>query len=174
MKNLLIISSTPFSNLDLSQEIKSYVQEKKNINCEILNLETYDLPLFTPSLEIMIKEKGSYPEEIEIIKEHLISSDAIIWCSPEYNGGVSPILTNMIAWVSRIGDDWKEGFDGKKTLICSSSGGNGNSFVKGFSIQLSYLGANILEKSLIKTKKNGIKTKDFSEVLDHFDLFLKN
>jgi hypothetical protein len=79
----------------------------------------------------------------------------------------------MIAWVSRIGDDWKEGFDGKKTLICSSSGGNGNNFVKGFSIQLSYLGANILEKSLIKTKKNGIKTEKFAEVLDNFHLFLK-
>lgn len=104
----------------------------------------------------------------------LVSSDAIIWCSPEYNGGVSPIITNMIAWVSRIGEDWKEGFDGKKTLICSSSGGNGNNFVKGFSIQLSYLGANILERSLIKTKKNGIKPDEFTEVLDNFDLFLKN
>ena len=104
----------------------------------------------------------------------LVSADATIWCSPEYNGGVSPIITNTIAWVSRIGDDWKEGFDGKKTLICSSSGGNGNNFVKGFSIQLSYLGANILEKSLIKTKKNGIKTEEFTEVLDSFHLFLKN
>ena len=104
----------------------------------------------------------------------LVSSDAIIWCSPEYNGGISPIITNMIAWVSRIGDDWKEGFDGKKTLICSSSGGNGINFVKCFSIQLNYLVANILERSLIKTKKNGIKTEEFTEVLDNFDLFLKN
>ena len=56
----------------------------------------------------------------------------------------------MIAWVSRL--SWKEGFDGK-TLICSSSGGNGNNFVKGFSIQLNYLGANVSEKALIKTKK---------------------
>jgi len=172
MKNLLIISSTPFSNLDLSQEIKSYVQEKKNINCEILNLETYNLPLFTPSLEIMIKEKGSYPEEIEIIKERLISSDAIIWCSPEYNGGVSPILTNMIAWVSRTSENWKEGFDGKNTLICSSSGGNGKSFVKGFSIQLSYLGAQVMNESIIKTKKSGLNVEQFNKTLDKFCLSL--
>ena len=172
MKNLLIISSTPFSNLDLSEEIKSYIQDKKNINGEILNLETYDLPLFTPSLEIMIKEKGAYPEEIEVIKKHLISSDAIIWCGPEYNGGVSPIITNMIAWVSRTSENWKEGFDGKHTLICSSSGGNGKSFVKGFSIQLSYLGAQVMNESIIKTKKNGLNSEQFNQTLDKFCLSL--
>ena len=79
--------------------------------------------MFTPSLEIQIKKKNNFPKEITEIKSMLVSSDATIWCSPEYNGGISPIITNMIVWVSRIGDDWK-GNDGKN-LICSSSGGNG-------------------------------------------------
>ena len=174
MKKLLIVSATPFSNFDLSEQIKVYLEKKSDLSCQIISLEDLNLPLFTPSLEVKIKEQNNFPKEITEIKSMLVSADATIWCSPEYNGGVSPIITNTIAWVSRIGDDWKEGFDGKKTLICSSSGGNGNNFVKGFSIQLSYLGANILEKSLIKTKKNGIKTEDFSEVLDNFYLFLKN
>ena len=107
--------------------------------------------LFTPSLEIEVKRENGYPKKISEIKSMLVGTDAIIWCGPEYNGGISPIITNMIAWVSRLGDDWKEGFDGK-TLICSSSGGNGNNFVKGFSIQLNYLGANRFEKALIKQK----------------------
>ena len=174
MKKLLIVSATPFSNFDLSEQIKVYLEKKSDLSCQIISLEDLNLPLFTPSLEVKIKEQNNFPKEITEIKSMLVSADATIWCSPEYNGGVSPIITNTIAWVSRIGDDWKEGFEGKKTLICSSSGGNGNNFVKGFSIQLSYLGANILEKSLIKTKKNGIKTEDFSEVLDNFYLFLKN
>ena len=174
MKKLLIVSATPFSNFDLSEQIKVYLEKKSDLSCQIISLEDLNLPLFTPSLEVKIKEQKNFPKEITEIKSMLVSADATIWCSPEYNGGVSPIITNTIAWVSRIGDDWKEGFDGKKTLICSSSGGNGNNFVKGFSIQLSYLGANILEKSLIKTKKNGIKTEEFTEVLDSFHLFLKN
>ena len=174
MKKLLIVSATPFSNFDLSEQIKVYLEKKPDLTCQIISLEDFNLPLFTPSLEVKIKEQNNYPKEITEIKSMLVSADATIWCSPEYNGGISPIITNTIAWVSRIGDDWKEGFDGKKTLICSSSGGNGNNFVKGFSIQLSYLGANILEKSLIKTKKNGIKTEEFFEVLDNFHLFLKN
>ena len=174
MKKLLIVSATPFSNFDLSEQIKVYLEKKSDLSCQIISLEDLNLPLFTPSLEVKIKEQNNFPKEITEIKSMRVSADATIWCSPEYNGGVSPIITNTIAWVSRIGDDWKEGFDGKKTLICSSSGGNGNNFVKGFSIQLSYLGANILEKSLIKTKKNGIKTEEFTEVLDSFHLFLKN
>ena len=174
MKKLLIVSATPFSNFDLSEQIKVYLEKKSDLSCQIISLEDLTLPLFTPSLEVKIKEQNNFPKEITEIKSMLVSADATIWCSPEYNGGISPIITNTIAWVSRIGDDWKEGFDGKKTLICSSSGGNGNNFVKGFTIQLSYLGANILEKSLIKTKKNGIKTKEFAKVLDNFHLFLKN
>ena len=174
MKKLLIVSATPFSNFDLSEQIKVYLEKKSDLSCQIISLEDLNLPLFTPSLEVKIKEQKNFPKEITEIKSMLVSADATIWCSPEYNGGISPIITNTIAWVSRIGDDWKEGFEGKKTLICSSSGGNGNNFVKGFSMQLSYLGANILEKSLIKTKKNGIKTEKFAEVLDNFHLFLKN
>ncbi len=172
MKNLLIISSTPFSNLDLSEQIKSYIEERKALNCKILNLETFDLPLFTPSLEILVKEKGSYPPQIEKIKQNLISADAIIWCSPEYNGGISPILTNMIAWVSRTSENWKDGFDGKHTLICSSSGGNGKNFVKGFSIQLTYLGAQVMSESIIKTKKSGMDNNEFNKTLDKFCLSL--
>ena len=174
MKNLLIISSTPFSNFDLSNDIKKYLENKSNLACRIISLESFKLPLFTPTLEIDLKNKDQFPNEVYEIKEMLVSSDAIIWCGPEYNGGVSPILTNTIAWVSRIGDDWKEGFNGKKTLICSSSGGNGLNFVKGFSIQLKYLGTKIMEESIIKTKKSGIDMDKFHKILDKFHLFLEN
>ncbi len=57
MKKLLIISATPFSNFDLSEEIKVYLEKKPNLSCEIISLEDLNLPLFTPSLEIQIKKK---------------------------------------------------------------------------------------------------------------------
>ncbi len=174
MKKFLIISATPFSNLDLSKQIKLYLEKKPNLTCEIISLENLNLPLFTPSLEIEIKEKNDFPKQISQIKESLINADAVIWCSPEYNGGVSPILTNMIAWVSRVNTDWKEGFDGKKSLICSSSGGNGHNFVKGFSIQLSYLGVNLMEESIIKTKKKDLESAEFSSILDRFHSFAES
>ena len=97
-----------------------------------------------------------------------MSSDALIWCSPEYNGGVSPILTNVIAWISRATEDWKDGFKDKHSLICTSSGGNGLNFVKGFSLQLNYLGSHVMEESIVKTKKKTLNTSEFESILLKF------
>ena len=153
MKKLLIISSTKNSNFDLSQDIKSYFDNKEDISCSVISLEEFDLPLYRPELEEKFKESSSFPEDIDKVKTFILKSDALIWCSPEYNGGVSPILTNMIAWISRATDDWREGFKDKHSLVCSSSGGNGKHFIEGFSLQLSYLGSKVMDKSIIKTKK---------------------
>ena len=168
MKNLLIISSTKNSNLELSKDIKKFFDNKEDVNCSIISLEQFDLPLYRPELEEKFKNQSHFPDDIEKVKDFLISSDALIWCSPEYNGGISPILTNVIAWISRATDDWRDGFKDKHSLVCSSSGGNGTNFVKGFTIQLSYLGSKVMDKSIIKTKKKNPEKLEFEGVLDQF------
>ena len=168
MIKLLIISSTRNSNLEMSNDIKNYFDEKKHVETKVISLEDFELPLFTPTLEDKYKDENNFPENIEIIKDILLNSHAIIWCSPEYNGGISPIVTNTIAWISRATNDWKESFDKKNVLICSSSGGNGKSFVKSFKIQLNYLGSDVMENYLIKTKKSGLDDNEFSKVLNSF------
>jgi NAD(P)H-dependent FMN reductase len=168
MKKLLIISSTRNSNFDLSQDIKSYFDNKEDVSCSVISLEEFDLPLYRPELEEKFKESSSFPEDIDKVKSFIVKSDVLIWCSPEYNGGVSPILTNMIAWISRATDDWREGFKDKHSLVCSSSGGNGKHFIEGFSLQLSYLGSKVMDKSIIKTKKSDINKSDFEGILGDF------
>tara|TARA_Y100000589_G_scaffold144597_1_gene138219 strand:+ start:29 stop:550 length:522 start_codon:yes stop_codon:yes gene_type:complete len=168
MKNLLIISSTKNTNFELSNEIRDYYKKLDDIKSCLISLEDFELPLYTPTLEVNFKEKNSFPDNISLIKQRLLDSDAIVWCSPEYNGGISPILTNAIAWISRTSNDWKEGFQDKHSLICTSSGGNGNNFIKGFSLQLNYLGALVMERSIIKTKKNDFKKEEFQDILDEF------
>ena len=168
MKNLLIVSSTRNTNYELSSSIKIHFENKDNIKCLVVSLEEFDLPLYTPTLEENFRQDGSFPDDITKIKDILVGSDAIIWCSPEYNGGISPILTNAIAWISRTTDDWKEGFKDKHSLVCTSSGGNGHNFVKGFTLQLTYLGAEVMDRSIIKTKKKDIDGSEFEEILDQF------
>ena len=112
-------------------------------------------------LKKILKKKDNFPDDIEKVKKLIVTSDALIWCSPEYNGGISPILTNVIAWISRATEDWKEGFKDKHSLICTSSGGNGKNFIKGFGLQLGYLGSIVMDESIIKTKKNDIDQKNF-------------
>jgi NAD(P)H-dependent FMN reductase len=174
MKNLLIISSTKNTNLDLSYEIKKYLDNFSDGEISVLSLEEYDLPLYTPTLEEKFKQNNSFPDTIERVKKILINSRAIIWCSPEYNGGISPIVTNTIAWISRATEDWREAFKDKKILICSSSGGNGKNFIKGFRIQLDYLGSNVSEDYIIRTKKNGGDKDNFEQILTKFYEQLNN
>ena len=168
MKNLLIISSTKNSNFQLSQEIKGFFDKRGSITSSVISLEEFDLPLFKPSLEESFKKNNSFPVDIEHLKNKILSSDALIWCSPEYNGGVSPILTNVIAWISRATEDWKDGFKDKHSLICTSSGGNGLNFIKGFSLQLNYLGSHVMEESIVKTRKKGLNESEFESILLKF------
>ena len=168
MKKVLIISSTRNSNLDLSKDIKNYLMDKDELETEVIALEDFELPLYTPTLEEQFKSTESFPKNISKIKDLICSSDVMIWCSPEYNGGISPIVTNTIAWISRATDDWKEGFKDKHCLICTSSGGNGKNFIKGFEMQLKYLGSNVFDRSLIKTKAKNIEGFEFTSVLTDF------
>ena len=55
MKKLLIISSTKKSNFDLSIRIKDYLQSKDQMICEVISLEDFELPLYTPTLEEKFK-----------------------------------------------------------------------------------------------------------------------
>ncbi len=168
MKKLLIISSTLNSNFLLSNDIENFIKNKKEFESKIISLENFNLPLYTPTLEERFKQDISFPKNIAKMKDLICSSNAMIWCSPEYNGGISPILTNSIAWISRATKDWKEGFKDKHSLICTSSGGNGKNFIKGFTIQLEYLGSLVFNRSLIKTNSNDISESDFKNVLNDF------
>ena len=168
MKNILIVSSTKNSNYELSNEIKDFFDYKKDISSLVISLEEFDLPLYNPSLEQKFIQKKSFPDNIEKVKNLILKTDALIWCSPEYNGGISPILTNVIAWISRTTNDWKEGFKDKHSLICTSSGGNGLNFIKGFSLQLSYLGSIVMDESIVKTKKKDLDSKEFEDILSKF------
>jgi len=59
-----------------------------------VDLADYDLPLFHGDLEA--------PQNLQALVKLLSSLDGIIIVSPEYNGGLPPILKNMIDWVSTV------------------------------------------------------------------------
>ena len=168
MTKVLIISSTKNTNLDLSSEIKKHIGAQSKIQTDVISLEDFHLPLYTPTLEKKFKNENLFPEEISKIKDLICSASALVWCSPEYNGGISPIVTNAIAWISRATENWKDGFKDKHSLICSSSGGNGKNFVKGFSIQLGYLGSIVFDRYIIKTNAKDIDKEEFSSIINSF------
>jgi chromate reductase len=88
-----------------------------------ISLADYPLPIMDQDLEV---EKG-IPENAYRLGRLIASHDAVLVCTPEYNGSMPPLLKNAIDWVSRIRRDNGRPvtiYPGKVVAICSSSDGH--------------------------------------------------
>ena len=62
-----------------------------------LDLKDFEMPIFNQDIE----DSGQSPDAAKRLAEMFRSFDIVLIISPEYNGGVTPVIANMIAWVSR-------------------------------------------------------------------------
>lgn len=65
------------------------------------------------------------PESIRQLKQVMATHDGFIVVSPEYNGQISPLLSNTFSWASRreANEDGMIAFAGKKAAIMAASPG---------------------------------------------------
>ncbi len=86
-----------------------------------LDLRELALPLFDEDLE----KANGLPEGAKRFKELLLSHQAILVASPEYNSSISAVLKNAIDWASRAGPGEKPlaCFEGKVAGLVSASPG---------------------------------------------------
>jgi len=63
----------------------------------LLELADYPLPLMNEDLQV---EQG-VPKEAQALKKIFTEHDGFLWACPEYNSGITPLLKNVIDWVSR-------------------------------------------------------------------------
>ena len=66
--------------------------EHAGASCSIIDLGAYDLPIFHGDLGV--------PSGLKQLVSDLSKHDGIVVVSPEYNGGLPPILKNAIDWIS--------------------------------------------------------------------------
>lgn len=88
-----------------------------------ISLADYPLPLMNEDLE---REEGM-PENAVRLARLMAAHDALLICTPEYNGSMPPLLKNTIDWVSRVSKDGSrplKPYPGKVVAICSSSDGH--------------------------------------------------
>lgn len=88
-----------------------------------ISLADYPLPIMNQDLE---KEKG-IPAHALSLARLIDAHDAVLICTPEYNGSIPPLLKNTIDWVSRVHSDGGKPlrpYPGKVVAICSSSDGH--------------------------------------------------
>ena len=158
MKNIIIISATSGNNLNLARKIG----ELLDLQCQIISLEDYYLPVYTGNIELEDKTL------INDLCQKVINADGFIFCGPEYNGGSAPILTNAITWISVTTDYWKDAFKDKIGLIATHSGGNGDSFLLTFRHQLEFLGVVVYPESIKVNKANPFDVSLTKKIIKDF------
>jgi len=157
VNNLLIISATNDNNLDLSNRLSSLLKEAGH-DSKVISFEDYRFPLFGSGNNV---DEGEISGLIEMIHE----AQGLIFCGPEYNGGVPPVLSNAITWITVKSKNWRDAFNGKFALIATSSGGDGKRFLTAFRSQLEHMGINVLARTISSNPDKPLKEDSAKKIL---------
>ena len=167
-KDIIIISASCGKNLELSKKFQDNSNELK-FNSEILDLTTFDIPLFNPR----IHTKENIPAEIIEIKEKLFATEKWIICAPEYNGSIPPILSNLIAWLSISGDDFRNLFNGQPIALATFSGGVGLELLTALRISLVHLGSQVLGRHLFSSFSKPVDIQTIEDIIQRLSQMKK-
>jgi len=168
MKNIGIVVASVQKNMELALNIQEVVIELE-AKSEIINLVALDLPMYTSIIE---DEKG-IPVEITDLATKLLSFDAFIVVSPEYNGSMPPVLNNAIAWVSRVGDDFRSIFNQKFVALATHSGGGGMRGNDAVRAMFSYVGSNVLSREIINNYSKPYKKETVVGVVKELIAYIR-
>jgi chromate reductase len=70
--------------------------KESGVEVTALDLGDFEMPIFNEDLEA-----EHTPEAAQRLAELFRTHDIVFIASPEYNGGVSPLLVNTVTWLSR-------------------------------------------------------------------------
>jgi len=71
--------------------------EEVGASTTFVDMRDYPLPLYDGDLE---RESG-LPENAAALREIFLSHQGLLVATPEYNGGITPLLKNTLDWISR-------------------------------------------------------------------------
>jgi NAD(P)H-dependent FMN reductase len=109
-------SSSKSINKQLATYAASQVQHSDGVNIEILDLNDYELPLFSEDREAELGQ----PRLAQDFLAKLAQADAIIISFAEHNGYYTSAYKNLFDWVSRIN---RELYQNKPMVVLSTSPG---------------------------------------------------
>ena len=114
------------------------VAERKGGVVDRAQMADFDCPSYDQDVE---REAG-IPAGAQRLRERLVTADAFIIASPEYNASMSGVLKNVIDWTSRFRP---QPFNGRQGLLLSASPSmsGGNRGLWSLRVPLEHLGARI-------------------------------
>ncbi len=165
---ILIFVSSLNENMKLANKMQVQLKElgKKS---EIINLVELNLPMYDSFKE----ENDGIPRIIDSLIQKMDSAEAYLFVSPEYNFSLPPVHVNFIAWVSRVGDDFRKLFTLKKIQLATHSGGGGSDVSNAMRIQFTKLGSIVMPREIITTYQTPLKEDSSKRILSQFAGLLK-
>jgi NAD(P)H-dependent FMN reductase len=94
------------------------VMSTRGVRPLVVNLDEYDMPIYDGDCE----EAIGVPEAAVRLHDVLVGADAVVFVSPEYNSAPTPLLKNVIDWVTRVS---KRPLEGKPVGLMSATPGPG-------------------------------------------------
>jgi len=108
------------------------------------------------------------PNTLDSINKHCQSSQGFVVVAPEYNGGIPPVFTNTMAWLSVANESWRDGFNGKLAGIATFSGGGGGLLVSALRLQLAHIGLTVVGLPLMATYQKSLNPDSLSAFVDQW------
>ena len=164
-KKILLVSATRGKNYELAQDLKEIIDNTTSIDTAVINLESYGLALYMPDIETENETASALSAEFE-------NADGFVFCAPEYNGGLPPILTNAFTWISVTTANWRDGFKDKYAIIATRSAGSGQRFLIAFRSQLEYMGTLVMPKTIVVTNGQSLNRKSAERTLQNLTYLL--
>lgn len=161
MAELVFILASDGKNAVLASQVENQAVEMGH-SVTTVHLNAYDFPMYTVALEREIDEL----EGLESLSKTLSQGDAWMVFAPEYNGSYPPVLNNAIAWLSRNGDDFRKLFRDRNVALATHSGGGGHHVITAMRLQFSFLGSNVIGRSLTVNSKKAANMDTIKAMLN--------
>lgn len=119
---LILVGSSRRGSLNrqLAENVAS-IASAQGLRTTLPDIRALDIPIMDQDLEAT----DGIPAGARQLRQALEDADALIVCSPEYNGFPTPLLKNALDWMSRPDGDIAglDAFRGKPALALSASPG---------------------------------------------------
>lgn len=165
---ILIFVSSLNENMKLATNLQGQLKELGK-ESEIINLVDLNLPIY----DSLKEERDGIPSQIDDLITKMEGTSGYLFITPEYNFSLPPVLVNTIAWVSRVGDDFRELFTLKTIQLSTHSGGGGSDVTNAMRSQFTKLGSIVMPREIITTYKNPLRPESSKNILTQFVDLLK-
>lgn len=160
---ILICAASDGNNLKIAHTLSTEATAL-GLDNKVLDLVSLEWPLYSPTAE-----RRGPPEKFPEVQDAFSRATGFVFCAPEYNGSIPPVLTSVIAWLSVASEDFRQLFNEKPVGLATHSGSGGQKVLLAMRVQMSHLGSNVVGRELLTTSQKPLRKESVHAILNQID-----